>query len=223
MAIFKSDPEKTLQRSIDAAVATHERLKAKLFQAEEAVTCHTVAAKQSALKGDDGELDRAEVSLRTAQDRCTTLKAALAEIEQQLAALQHSKAEMADRKLREATAAEIELTVRKMTEVAAEFDAAAANLFEYTRRAVPVIWEARGLHDFIAICRAQVPSTVEMVGTLLRAHSDAVVAGTAPATLPSNPDDVPVAEAVAEPTTPQSPFTYHAFKGGPTYRGAVRQ
>jgi hypothetical protein len=118
---------------------------------------------------------------------------------------------------------EIELLVRKMTELAAEFDAAAANLFEYTRRAVPVIWEARGLHDFIAICRAQVPSTVEMVGTLLRAHSDAVVAGTAPATLPSNPDDVPVAEAVAEPTTPQSPFTYHAFKGGPTYRGAVRQ
>ena len=57
MAIFKSNPEKTLQRDIDAAVATHERLLAKLFQAEEAVTCHTAAAKQSALKGDDGELD----------------------------------------------------------------------------------------------------------------------------------------------------------------------
>ena len=102
-------------------------------------------------------------------------------------------------------AAEIELLVRKMTDFGAEFDAAAASLSEHTRRAVPVIWEARGLHEFIAICRVQVPSTVEMVGTLLRAHSDAVVAGTASATLPLNPDDVPVAEAVAEPLTPQSP------------------
>ena len=110
-----------------------------------------------------------------------------------------------------------------MIDLAAAFDAAAANLSEVTRRAVPVIWEARGLHDFIAICRAQVPSTVEMVGTLLRAHSDAVVAGTAPATLPCHPDDFPVSEAVAEPPTPQSPFTYHAFKGGPTFKGAVRQ
>jgi hypothetical protein len=72
-----------------------------------------MAARQSALKGDDGELDRAEVSLRTTQDRCATLKAALADVEQQLAALQQTKAEMADRKLREATAAEIELLVRK--------------------------------------------------------------------------------------------------------------
>ena len=59
-------------------------------------------------------------------------KAALAEIEQRLAALQHTKTEMADQKLRAETAAEIELLVRKMTAFAAEFDTAAANLFEVT-------------------------------------------------------------------------------------------
>ena len=146
----------------------------------------------------------------------------MAEIEQRLAALQHTKTEMADQKLRAETAAEIELLVRKMTAFAAEFDTAAANLCEVTRRAFPVIWEARGLHEFIAIYRAQVPSTVEMVGTLLRAHASAVVAGSAPATLPGHLDDVPVAEAAEQPT-PQSSFSDHVVKGGPTYGGAARQ
>ena len=87
---------------------------------------HAAAAKQAALTGDDVELDGAEASLRTAQDRTKTLKAALVEVEQQLEALERTRAEIADRKVRAQTAAEIELVVRGMIDVAAEFDAVAA-------------------------------------------------------------------------------------------------
>jgi len=111
--------------------------------------------KQAARAGDDAELDRAEIALRAAQDRTKSLKAALADVEQELEALERNKAEIADRKLRAETAAEIELVVRKMTEASAEFDATAARLSEYTTRAVPWLWEVRGLDEFITISRAK--------------------------------------------------------------------
>jgi hypothetical protein len=56
--------------------------------------------------------------LRAAQDRTNTLKTAPAEVEQQLEALERTKAEFADGKVRAETAAEIELLARKLTEAA---------------------------------------------------------------------------------------------------------
>jgi hypothetical protein len=186
MAIFKSsNPEKAVQRDINAATVNRERLSAKLAEAEQASARHAAAAKQAALSGDDAELDRAEGSLRAAQDRSNTLKTALAEVEQQLQTLEQSKADIADRKMRAETAAEIELVVRNMIEVAGEFDAVAARLSELTTRTVPWLWEARGLDDFVKVGRAQVPSAVDLVAKMLRAHTDAVIAGNAPAALPS--------------------------------------
>jgi hypothetical protein len=85
-----------------------------------------------------------------------------------------------------------------MTVAAADFDAAAARLSEYTARAVPCLWEARGLDEFIAVGRAQVPPAVELVGTMLRAHADAVIAGKAPAALP-RPEELPVKVAETAP------------------------
>ena len=85
-----------------------------------------------------------------------------------------------------------------MTEAGAEFDAAAGRLSEYTTRAVPWLWEVRGLDEFVTIARAQVPPAVDLVGKMLRANADAVIAGAAPATLPL-PENVtePVANAGA--------------------------
>jgi hypothetical protein len=184
MALFKNNPERKVQRQIDAAATNRERLSAKLAEAEQAAARYAAAAKQAALSGDDAELDRAEASLRAAQDRSGTLKTALGDLEQQLRALEQSKADIADRKLRAETAAEMELVVRNMIEVAAEFDAVAGRLIEYTTRAVPWLWEARGLDDFVKVGRAQVPSAVDLVAKMLRAHADAVIAGNALATLP---------------------------------------
>jgi hypothetical protein len=67
MALFKSsNPEKTVQRDIDAATTNRERISGKLAEAEQAIARHAAAAKQAALTGDDAELDRAEASLRAA-------------------------------------------------------------------------------------------------------------------------------------------------------------
>lgn len=143
--------------------------------------------------------------MRAAQDRSTTLKAALTEIDQQLEGLERTKAEIADRKVRAETAAEIELLVRKLTEVGTEFNSTAERLSEHTRRVVPIVYDALGLDKFMAICRAEVPAALDLVSTLLRAHADAVVAGTAPATLPRSDDQA----QAPEPAQPEEPhFTY---------------
>jgi chromosome segregation ATPase len=219
MALFKSsNPEKSLQRDIDAAAKNRERLSAQLSEIEHAVTRHAAAAKQAAVTGNDADLDRAEGALRAAQDRSATLKAALADVEQQLAALERTKAEMADRKLRAQTAADIELLVRKLTEVGAEFTSTTERLSEHTRQAVPLVYEALGIDDFMKTCLTQVPEALELVNKLLRAHADAVVAGTAPATLPLPQDEASVPPA-QPPETPR--FTYQVVKQEPTYRGFV--
>ncbi|MHC2686785.1 hypothetical protein ACVJDU_008349 [Bradyrhizobium diazoefficiens] len=167
------------------------------------------AAKQAALTGDDAELDRAEAALRAAQDRNTTLKAALTEVDQQLEALERTKAEIADRKVRAETAAEIELLVRELTQVGAEFNSTAARLSDHTARAVPVVFDALGLDKFMAICRAEVPAALELVSKLLRAHADAVVAGTAPAKLP-RPAEASVPAPAQPPKEPH--FKYSPVK-----------
>ena len=170
------------------------------------------------MTGNDADLDRAEGALRAAQDRSATLKAALADVEQQLAALERTKAEMADRKLRAQTAADIELLVRKLTEVGAEFTSTTERLSEHTRQAVPLVYEALGIDNFMKTCLTQVPEALELVNKLLRAHADAVVAGTAPARLPLPQDEAPVPPA-QPPETPR--FTYQVVKQEPTYRGFV--
>jgi hypothetical protein len=219
MAIFKSsNPEKAVQRDIDAATANLERLSAKLAESEQAVARHADAAKQAALTGDDAELDRAEASQRAAQDRSATLRTALAEVEQQLQALERKKAEIADQRVRAQTAAEIELVVRKMTEAAAEFDAAAASLSEHTARALPWLWEVRGVADFVNVGRAQVPPAVDMVATMLRAYAKDVISGKAPATLPRGDDEVLAEVPVPAKQAEEPHFKYQVVKE-PMYKG----
>src|SRR5258708_24434221 len=139
--LFKTSPEKQLQRDIDAAKANRDRLAAKLAESETAITQHTEAARRLAVDDDDAGLDRAEAAIRSAQDRATTIAGAIADVEAQLATLEQTKAENADRKLRSETAAATELLAREVVDVAAAFDAAAAALADCAGRAVPNVFE----------------------------------------------------------------------------------
>jgi predicted nucleic acid-binding Zn-ribbon protein len=220
MALFKSSsPEKNLLREIDAATANRQRLSAKLAECEEAITRQATLAKDCAVSGDDAALDAAETSLRAAQDRAATLKTALLHVDQRLAELEQSKAEMADRKLRAETAAKIELLVGELTQDGAAFVTSAERLAEHTGRTVPIIFEANGVNNLVSICKSQVSEAIEMVCKLLRAHADAVIAGLAPATFPQ-PDNPALAQVPDAARPPAEHFTYRPIKDHqPTYKG----
>lgn len=208
MRIFKSPPEKTVQRDIEAAIANRERVSARLADCDQAIARHASASKECAVSGNDAELDAAETSLRSAQDRAVTLRSALSEIDQQIADFERAKAEMADRKLRSETAAEIELLARKLGEISVEFNGVAERLSEQTHRAMPIVFEALGLDNFAKVCLVEVPQAIELVSTMLRAHADAVLAGTAPAKLPLPEEPM---EAPA-PAAPEDRFSYLPIK-----------
>ena len=219
MALFKNTPQKALQREIEAAAANRDRLATKLAECNEAAARHAAAAKEAALSGDDAALDSAEGSLRAAQDRAATLKTAIAELDIRLADLERAKAEAADKKTRAETAAEIELMVTELNKAGAEFNEIAARFAKHTAAAVPVVFEALGLDRFMGTCLAEVPAALELVAKLLRAHSDQVIAGTAPATLP-RPENEVTAQVPAVATPPaEPPFEYYPIRSGPRYRG----
>src|SRR3954451_11759593 len=218
MAIFKTNPEKAIQRDIDAAIANQQRLTARLAENDQAIMRHGQTAKDCALGADDAGLEAAEALLRAAQVRAGSLQTAITEIEQRLAALEVKQGEIRDKRVRAETAAEIELLVRKLTEIGAEFVSLAQSLSEHTGKAVPIIFEANGVNNIVTICKSQVSEALEMVCKLLRAHGDAVIAGIAPAVLP-RPDDPALVQAPASALLPEGHFTYRpAIKARTSYQ-----
>ena len=200
--LFRTSPEKQLAHDIDAATQNRDKLAAKLFDSEHAIVQHTTTARKLAVEGDDAGLDRAESALRAAQDRRSTLQAAIADVERQLAALEQTKVDNADRKQRDETAAATELLAREVIDAAAAFDAAAAVLAGCTARAAPIVPEATGVQNFALITRVEIPAASGMIAALLRGHAAAVLDGTAPAALPS----------------PEAPFVEPAIEKPPTVR-----
>jgi hypothetical protein len=200
MALFKPNPEKTLQRDIDAAKANQDRLSAKLAETEAAIIERRSAAQALARDGaDDSMLEKAEAAIRGAQDRAATIAGALADVVQQLAILEQTKLETADRKLRSETAAEVAAMALDLEQAAASFDIAVAALSDVAGRAAMFILDAKGLEAFAASSRQQVPPAVELVATFMRNHAAAVLRGEGPATL-RKPEAV-VAASAPKPVT----------------------
>jgi hypothetical protein len=184
MALFKSNPEKTLQRDIDAAKSNRDRLTAKLAETEGVIAERRRAAKALALSGaNDPELDKAELAIRSAQDRAANYSDALAEVSQDLAALEQTQIENSDRKLRTETASEIAAMATNLENAAAKFDTAVAALSDVAGRAALFIPDALGLEAFAVSSRQQVPPAVELVAAVMRNHAAAVLSGSAAATL----------------------------------------
>jgi hypothetical protein len=202
MALFRSSPEKQMQRDIDAAKGNRERLAAKLAESEAAIIERRAAAQALARDGaDDAALDRAEAATRSAQDRAATIAGAIADVEANLAALEQTTAEAADKALREKTAAEVELLAREVVDAAEALNAAAAVLADCTAHAVPMVPEAGGLNNFALVCRTEIPAGGDLVAKLLRVHAEAVLAGTAPAALPQPEAPVVSPSIAAKPAT----------------------
>jgi hypothetical protein len=200
MAMFKADPAKKLANDLEAARANRDKLTERLAAAEASIAERKTAAKDLARDGaDDAQLDRAENELRKAQTRAATLSAALDETKQQIAAFEKNQADLTDKKLRAATAAEIERRAAGLEAVGAAIDALFIKFVEATQSAAEVTLDGKGLAIFAQSARGEIPPAVQMVARELRNRAAATLAGTAPATLPTQPPQL-----VAPPPPPPS-------------------
>jgi hypothetical protein len=220
MALFKSNPEKTLVRDIAAATAARDAITARLADAEGAVAELRMKAERLALDGAaDDVLDAAEAKTRTFADRMVTLRAALTQGEAHLADLERERADQADKKLRAETAAEIAELATGLEEVAKEFDSVVTRMAEITRRASAVTFEANGLLNYAAASRMQIPDAVALVAALLRGHAACVLDGSAPATLCAPDVAAPLLE---EPKPLTQVFSLNAIQFT-DHHGALRR
>jgi hypothetical protein len=185
MAFFKEAPLKSIVRDRDAAQVNVDRLAIKLIETEAAVIATKSAAQQAALKGDNRGLDAAENAGAAALRRHATIVAAHAEASKMLTALSEQIATMTDQKARTATASEVSALAADLAQAGASFEIAVTELVTLTERASSIIYEAGGLRNYAASSKIEVPVAVGIIGELLNEHVKQVLAGSAPATLPS--------------------------------------
>jgi hypothetical protein len=185
MALFQKNPEAKIACDLKAACAKCDNLAERLKTAEAAVVERRNAAHQLARDGvDDNALDTAEAALRAAQDRVTTLTAALADVRKDVAGLEAEAAAHADQKQRAATAAEIEKITADLEQTGEAFGQAAIHLAAAARRANLAVADALPLIGYAEGAAGEVPPTVSMVAEVLRHRAVLTISGSAPATLP---------------------------------------
>jgi hypothetical protein len=219
MALFKGNPEKTLQRDIESARANRERLSAKLAESEQAIIERTATAQALARdNADDEMLGAAEAATRSAQDRTATIAGAMIEVELYLSALERDRDDLADKKLRAETAAEVEAMAVDLQKAAKEIDPILEKMVKITGRATEYqIWNAYGLGNFASSSKVQIPEAIDLVVASLHEHAIRVLNGLSPASAPK-----PEAPRMAIIETPAEPskdhFTYSSPPPGPRYR-----
>lgn len=208
MAFFKEAPIKGLTRDHDAAKSNVDRLAIRLTTAEQAVIDAKTLAQSRALSGDDAGLDAAEVAGAAALLRLSSIAAAHTEAEQVLAKLDNQISAALDAKTRAATAREAEALASDLEQAGASFDIAINALAAITAKVSPFVFEARGLEAFSTSSGTEVPSAVSIIASLLREHARSVLAGAAPATLPT--PTAPFAPTIAPKPATRSLFTLRA-------------
>jgi hypothetical protein len=221
MALFTSNPEKVLQRDHDAARTSRDAIAKRLAAPQDKVHRADEALQRLAREGArDPALVSAEIALDEAERRVSTLQPALAEAEKLLTLLESQLAETLDKKLRAATAAEVEQMAVDIETIAQEIDPILQRMIAITGRAFAAqIWDSNALLTYATASQMQIPLAVEMLAQAMRTHGTRVLAGMERATLlqPAAPHAA-VDATPAEPTTGSGVYTYHTPKSnGPSF------
>jgi hypothetical protein len=202
MSLFKPDAEKTLQKNLDTAKSIAARLvTAKTLLAEHHATANELARDNA----DDATLDQAERRIRVAQIRVDALGAALTETDQQILQLEQELAADAGKKQREAAAFEIEKTAEGFASAAADTLTSLNALALHAEAMARFLPDAADLHSFASRARAELPGSIEMLLTLARRYTDAVLAGHNKATVPA--PEAAAAEVQTQPAPTARIFT----------------
>jgi hypothetical protein len=188
MALFKADPEKTLQRDLEKRRGIRDALAADLAEAELAVVEKRSAAEQLAMDGGDVKVRRAATSdLVHAKEYVAVTSGSLTKIGEQIAALEREIADVADRKMRGETAVvitkladDLAIASEKLTSAMAEVDQAAAVIAGRFQ-------EHGQFKTVMANLKAELPLLIMQTVTDLRARAAAVIAGHGSGVLPQLP------------------------------------
>lgn len=184
--IFRNNSEKHVQKSVQNARESRDRLMRRLAEARSTVELASGALQAAARDGaDDAALGAGEAKLHEAETRASTLAPALAETLELVERLERELSHLAETKQRGETAAAIERYVRNLENSAELFNAAMAALVESASHAAIVTRDADGLKNFASHVLVEVPPVITMTIAMLRRCASEVVSGAAAAAMPT--------------------------------------
>jgi hypothetical protein len=190
MAFFKRELS-TVERFESALrdkQAARRKLAERVSLTEAALEEKRAAAERLAVAGAaNARLDRAEANMRTVEDRARTLRAALAEFDEQIAATERALADARAQRDRNMVADGIEAMAAAIEQAAPGFGAGAAALVEAVTKGAASMPEATRFSTSVDAVRREVLAAADLVCWELRSAAVRTRAGNANVELSASP------------------------------------
>ena len=163
-------PTQRLEIALKDKQALRQNLARRLNTAEMFVSDRREAGERLALDGaSDQALGRAEAATRAAEDRARTLRAALAQLEGQIAEIERELGAEVEHRYRDTVADALETMVAAIAEAAPNYDAAAAKLIEAVKRSAEALPDATVFLADLDAVRREVEAAAMLICAELRA------------------------------------------------------
>jgi hypothetical protein len=199
MAFFRRElsPVERFEGVLRDKQAARHKLAGRLTIAEKVLGDKRAAAERLAVAGAaTAQLDRADASMRVVEDRAKTLRAELAEFQEQIASAERALADARAQRDRDRLADEIEAMAAAIKQAAPGFDAGAAALVEAVTNSSASIPEATKFSASVDALRREVLSAADLICWELRSAVARTRAGNANVAFgaPVEPERPPVRE-----------------------------
>jgi hypothetical protein len=190
----KFSPIERLETVLKDKQAARQGLVRRLDAAERVVTNKREAGERRALNGaSDSALGAAEAATRAAEDRARTLRAALAQLDEQIAETERELRAAVEQRYRETVADWLEARAAAIAQAAPGYVAASSALIEAVTKSAAALPEASVLAAELQAMRREVDTALERISTELRAGATRTRLG-----------EAKIAFRAAAPTLPES-------------------
>jgi len=182
MAFFKRElgPVERFESALKDKLAARQKLAARLSVSEKELEEKRSAAGRLAVAGAaNARLDRAEAAMRAVEDRARTMRAALAECDEQVASAERALADAKAQHDRNAIADEIEKMAAAIERAAPGFQSSAVTLIEAVTKSSASIPEATRFSTSVDAVRREVLSATDLICWELRSAAVRTRAGNA--------------------------------------------
>jgi hypothetical protein len=182
MAFFKRElsPVERFESALKDKQAERQKLADRSSIAEAVLGEKRAAAERLAVAGAaDAKLDRAEANMRAVDDRAKTLRAALAEFDEQIVLTERALADAKAQRDRDMVADQIEAMAAAIERAAPGFDAGATALVEAVTKSAASMPEATRFSTSVDAMRREVLSAADLICWELRSTAVRTRAGNA--------------------------------------------
>jgi hypothetical protein len=223
----KPGPIERLEIVLKDNQALRQGLVGRLDTAEMFVSDKRQAGERLALDGaSDEALGWAEAATRVAEDRARTLRAALTQLDEQIADAERALRTAAEQRYRDSVADWLEARAAAIARAAPGYDAGSSALIEAVTQSTSALPDASSLAADLEAMRLEVRASVELISAELRAAATRTRSGEARIAFQASPEAAagsPTESAEVTASRIARSAVRSALRARPTAAGSVEQ